>query len=127
MPLDAAPQAVDCTPTRQRANDDAPKPAASPALTAALRCTAALLSDDLDEVRAAEEIARAWYNAAEDAVVAADTGRQHDYPAYERAEAAFARAEKALGMLSRRREELAEEAGWDEIREQRRDYWARVL
>lgn len=87
-------------------------------------CSAALLSDDLDEVRAAEEIAQEWCAAAEAAVIAADNGREADYAAYEAAEAECNRADHALAMLGRK---LEEEAGWDEVREQRRAYWRRAI
>lgn len=99
----------------------------TPSLTAALRCSAAILSDDLDEVRAAEEIARDWCTAAEAAVIAADNGRDADYDAYERAEAEFTRADHAVALLGRRLEELEQEAGWDAIREDRRAYWRRAI
>jgi hypothetical protein len=95
-------------------------------LTAALRCSAALLSDDLDEVRAAEAVAQEWCAAAEAAVIAADNAREADYAAYEAAEAEFSRADHALALLGRKLDELEQEAGWDELREQRRAYWRRV-
>ena len=85
------------------------------------------LSDDLDELHAAAETARARRAAAEAAIELADTGSEADYPAYERACATFDRHDDELALIERRIDELEEEEGWEVRREERRAYWASVL
>ena len=87
----------------------------------------AYLSDDPDEIRAALDAARARRDIAEAAMLAADTGDEADWPALEAADTAFHRADRELALLACKIDELEAEAAWDEMRDLRRGFGARVL
>ena len=54
------------------------------------------LSEDPDELRAARDAARTRRDAAEAAMLAADTGSEADWPAFDRAADAFDQADAEL-------------------------------
>ena len=85
------------------------------------------LSDDLNELHAAQDAYTALRDAAEAAMLAADTGSDADIPAYERACKAFDEADDVLVLIGRKLFEIEEDCAYEAQRRERADYWRGVL
>ena len=66
-------------------------------------------------------------DAAEAAILAADTGSEADMPAYERACKAFDEADDVLALIGRKLFEIEEDCAYEAQRRERADYWRAVL
>ena len=81
----------------------------------------------LDQLYRAEDECRARLAAAEAAILAADTGSEADWPAYDHASKAFDQAEAELSGILDEIEEMEEGAAFASARQDRADYQGRAL
>lgn len=80
-----------------------------------------------EQLRAARDAAQARRDAADAAMLAADTGSEVDWPAFDRAAKAFDQADAELAEIADLLDEIEEADAFAEARERRADYRAAVL